>query len=281
MGLKPLTKKLQLESMDGDLKNSLWNALNVCYWENGRDIGGLMRQKMKMLMLSLYIYHYKEPVEYIESYWQGEYEHLRKKWQLLDWSEIYDFVEFVANNYSDEKTNNSFVDLCNKFLEREFSAYRFVGKQIVPITNEIEIKSIEEALEKADKLKPVKKHLQNALDSLGDRNDESGAKYKNSIKDSTLAVEAMLRLIVKNENVTLGKALTEIRKKGQVEIHPALEKAFGSLYGYSSDGGIRHAQKAVSTQGDDFEEAKFMVVACSAFINYLLGKCPKAGVVCD
>jgi hypothetical protein len=54
-------------------------------------------------------------------------------------------------------------------------------------------------------------------------------------------------------------------------LHPALEAAFTKLYGYTSDAkGIRHA-----LLDDDevvtFEEAKFMLVACSAFINYVRG----------
>ena len=60
-------------------------------------------------------------------------------------------------------------------------------------------------------------------------------------------------------------------------MHPALNKAFSTLYGYTSNAkGIRHALLEESTL--DFEDAKFMLVACSAFINYLKVKASKAGI---
>jgi len=53
-----------------------------------------------------------------------------------------------------------------------------------------------------------------------------------------------------------------------------MKSAFGKLYGYTSDGtNIRHG-------GIDFshapaEDAKYMLVSCSAFINYLKEKYAK------
>jgi hypothetical protein len=50
-----------------------------------------------------------------------------------------------------------------------------------------------------------------------------------------------------------------------------LKESFNKLYGYTSDhGGIRHAL----TEADavDFEDAKFMLVACSALVNFVRGK---------
>ena len=59
-----------------------------------------------------------------------------------------------------------------------------------------------------------------------------------------------------------------------LQIHNAMEKAFLALYGYTSDeNGIRHG-------GIDFtsvpsEDAKYMLVSCSAFVNYLMEKWSK------
>ena len=50
-----------------------------------------------------------------------------------------------------------------------------------------------------------------------------------------------------------------------------MKEAFGKLYGYTSDAnGIRHAGD-IGGPSSTFEEAKFMLVSCSAFINYLIG----------
>ena len=54
-------------------------------------------------------------------------------------------------------------------------------------------------------------------------------------------------------------------------IHGALKAAFVKLYGYTSDAdGIRHA--ILDEPNVDFDEAKYMVVVCSAFVNYLASK---------
>ena len=55
-----------------------------------------------------------------------------------------------------------------------------------------------------------------------------------------------------------------------VEIHKGLKSAFNILYGYTSDAkGIRHAGD-IGGPSATFEEAKFMLVACCAFVNYLI-----------
>lgn len=92
-------------------------------------------------------------------------------------------------------------------------------------------------MEPENYLKPVATHLEQALNLLADR---KLLDYKNSIKESISAVEAICQLIASKDKVTLGQALGEIEKK--VRIHSALKKAFSNLYGYTSDAeGIRHA----------------------------------------
>ena len=52
-----------------------------------------------------------------------------------------------------------------------------------------------------------------------------------------------------------------------------LQVAFEKLYAYTNNKttGIRHALME-DTESPGFDEAKFMLVACSAFVNYLRGK---------
>lgn len=54
-------------------------------------------------------------------------------------------------------------------------------------------------------------------------------------------------------------------------LQPAFKSALNILYGYTSDAdGIRHALLEESTV--KFEDAKFMLATCSAFVNYLIDK---------
>lgn len=36
-GIKPIKSIVQIDSMDNDLRNSLWNALTLCYWDGVKD----------------------------------------------------------------------------------------------------------------------------------------------------------------------------------------------------------------------------------------------------
>jgi len=152
------------------------------------------------------------------------------------------------------------------------SGWRFVGDEIAPITSDEEIAEIEKALEPIGSLTPVTTHLRTALEFLSDKKSPD---YRNSIKESISAVEAICRLTTGSSKATLGQALKVIKDK--ITLHPALEQAFSKLYGYTSDAdGIRHS--LLDEPNIHFEDAKFMLVSCSAFINYLKLKSSKAGI---
>lgn len=105
--------------------------------------------------------------------------------------------------------------------------------------------------------------------------DKKSPDYRNSIRESISAVEAVCALITKDKNATLGQCLKVI--EDQVGLHQALKRSFSSLYGYASSAdGIRHA--LLKEPELSSEDAKFMLVACSAFINYLASKASKAGL---
>jgi len=258
--------------MNEELRNSLWNALMMFYWD-----------KVQLTPLDRYISdetpfrilwhnYFKKPLDTLDSRWDETIGEIRDYFFHCTWYEVYDFIEFMANNHPERYTNPKFMDFCNTILERELSAYRFVGEKITQITSEEEIAEIEEALEVP--LKPVTNHLKRALDLFADRKSPD---YRNSIKESISAVEAICRLIAHNPKATLGDALKEIEKENKVELHSALKNAFNNLYGFTSDAeGIRHALKKEPNL--DFEDAKFMLISCSAFINYLISKSSKAGI---
>ena len=105
--------------------------------------------------------------------------------------------------------------------------------------------------------------------------DRKSPDYRNSIKESISAVEGMCALITRQERSDLNAALRELER--HVGLHGALKAAFNSLYGFSSDSnGIRHAllDEAKLT----FDDAKFMLVTCSAFVNYLKALMAQAGL---
>jgi hypothetical protein len=122
-------------------------------------------------------------------------------------------------------------------------------------------------------LEGVHAHLAKSLDALAQKPQPD---YHNAIKDAILAVEATARLIGGREGDGLDRPLTALAEK--IGIHPAMKKAFLSLYGFtSSPEGIRHAMLEQSNVG--FDEARFIIVACSAFVNFVIAKAEAAGLL--
>lgn len=264
--------------MDDDLRNRLWNALTTHYWDLVKPLphkseyllSFSSNRDMEILMNRIWNDYFVKPIDEIANDWFVVRAQLREYFFKCSWNEAYDFVEFVANNYPRVYTNKDFMKNCNFILEREVSGYRFVGERITPITSEEEIGEVEEALKTAPKTS--KTHLETALELLSDRESPD---YRNSIKESISAVESICKKIAARDKTTLDQALDKIETT--VKLHPALKKAFSSLYGYTSDAeGIRHALIDEATPHS--EDAKFMLVSCSAFINYLLTKASKAGI---
>ena len=151
-------------------------------------------------------------------------------------------------------------------FERENSGYRFVDGKIIEITSAEEINEIEMAIEISTPYYGVKQHLKEAINLMGDKKNPD---YRNSIKESISAVEALCKKVTNNEKATLGEAIKILEKKGS--IHSALKKAFSSLYGYTSNAdGIRHALLEESSLNS--ADARLMLISCSAFINYVIAR---------
>ena len=159
--------------------------------------------------------------------------------------------------------DKSLYEEANEVFEKEYIGYRFIDEKITPISDKYEVAAVNEALQNI--YQPVREHISKANSLLADRENPD---YENSIKESISAVEAICEIIT-GESGTLGKLLTKVEQKG-VYIHSALQSAYKVLYGYTSDAsGIRHARKLGGVDST-FAEAKYMLVACSAFVNYLM-----------
>ena len=92
--------------------------------------------------------------------------------------------------------------------------------------------------------------------------------YRNAIKEAISAVESTLKVLTTAKHLDLSGALKEFVKTHP--IHSALVRGLDALYGYTSnEAGLRHALMEADAKVG-FAEAKFMIVACAAFMNYLI-----------
>jgi hypothetical protein len=104
--------------------------------------------------------------------------------------------------------------------------------------------------------------MNRSLELLSDRQNPD---YRNSIKESISAVESLAATTL-GQKGTLGQLIKKLER--EIGLHPALQSAFSSLYGYTSGaGGIRHA--ILDSKQITFEDAKFFLVVCSAFVNFV------------
>lgn len=172
---------------------------------------------------------------------------------IIKFFDITDKVTYYRYNYKTE-----FIEAISNVFKLENVNYRIIDEKITDIVDEQQISSIEETIN--NPYKEVSRHYSKAIEQLYSLKD-----FDNSIKESISSVEAMCQILTKNSKATLGDALKLLKDK----IHPAMESAFQKLYGYTSDAnGIRHANGL--GEGDStFEEAKYMLISCSAFVNYL------------
>ena len=205
-----------------------------------------------------------------------------------DWAEAYEIVESLTVNidlhcnpasaygqnfYREQRP--ILIAALNSILETELAGFRFVNGILVPITDQAEIAEIEGASTAVGLrgLDGAKVHLDKALGFLGQKPKPD---YHNSIKESISAVESVVNLVAESDGNGVSGALEALSK--HTDIHGGLKAAMKQLYGYTSDkGGIRHAMIDAATV--DFAEAKFMLVACSAFVNFLIARAGAAGLL--
>lgn len=277
IGKTPEKKEIQIENMDLDLKIRLWNIILVYFLDEIDYNTRSSNNEFNNFVLLLYHNFYKLPVDTISDYRPNVIDKIKTHFFKCEWFIIYDLIEFILK-FENDKSNIDLIEfkkIINSVLEEEFSAYRIINNQVVPITNEIEISQIENALKTTKQyasLIGANIHLNSALEKISDKKNPD---FRNSIKESISAIESVSKVLSNNNKDSLGGALDKI--KGKMNIHPSLERGFKQIYGYTSDGdGIRHA--LMDNPNCFFEDAMFMVVSSSSFINYLIIKAEKSGI---
>ena len=274
IGKTNIRKTLQVESIDERLENRLWNTILDDFFYKFKDRSDDDLEQVCFYIWTEFFCNRKDEIpQYgfntLSTDTSKVISYIKEWFFKVYWYEIYDFIEFIAE-IDNKALKFGFIKSCNDALKKEMAGYRIIDESIVQITSEEEVAEIEEAIDNSSIWEPVNVHLKTAIEYLADREHPD---YRNSVKESISSIEALVGIISGEQNLTLGQALNKIEEK--YPIHGALKNAFSSLYGYTSDsGGIRHSL----TEDDidvSMEDAKFMLVTCSAFINYLKAKIDK------
>ena len=267
LGLKPAAKLSQGRDLDGETRNLLWNALDAlvwAYWVAG-DRFDPKAQAVGTMVRGIWAMRFKAAMDQMPPFKSSRvdtsgHDVLRRIVMKSSWIEVLDLIEFIVKHLP-KALNEPLIKAVNRMLELESSPFRLVGEEFSEITNETEIAAVETALAEPGL---ASNHLRNALEKLVDRKNPD---YRNSMKESISAVEAVCQKVTGKLGSTMADCLRAL--KGHHAFHPALEGALTKLYAFTSDaGGIRHAMT------DDNEhptraDAQFMLVSCSALTSYI------------
>ena len=248
----------------------MWNYLFKILFNNNK----LEEKVVKETIAVICDLFFKNPVDDLSYYANDRRIWLKNLFFDADfqWFDVYNLIEFITEKIACYATFK--VDI-NKILEEEMSGYRFIGGVLAPITSSSEIEGILSSIESAkeNQLFGTTKHLEKAIALLSQKPKPA---YRNSIKESISSVESLVKQLTGEEGGGLDKALAKLEAK--VKFHRAFKASLLSLYGYTCDEhGIRHAILEESNVG--FDEAKFMLVSCSALVNFLISKASNFGLL--
>ena len=267
-GYKKVSDVIIRERITPEIKNAIctcFDKLDLLF-----DIEGYRNPRILLIELEKHIWtnFLNQRLAYFDATDFNSTDYIEKS--DTEWYSILDLIEFTiqylfeTDSLNYKNSAKRLANLLNSEFERLNFAYRVVGREIIEITSEQEIKAIECAMDNSPR--NIQIHLNSALEKYAQR---PIGDYRNSIKESISAVEAFCR--EKTGENTLGKALKKLETRCLV-IHSSLKSAFEKLYVYTNqeETGIRHAlMDDEANYTPTAEEALFMLISCSAFINYL------------
>ena len=270
-GLEPIEIPFQLNNIDKNLRTDLWNAHYLFIQQPIERVGGGSREINKLLWVHFFIM----PLDDFPSIYDFR-NFIREYIENEIWYKVYELFEFVFKQIINVEVfkKTEYEKYINNKLRNNNSAYTLVNCIFIPIVNEIEINEIKitQELSINFNLAGIQEHLNSSIELLSQKPNPD---FRNSIKESISMVEVISRIIEPTEN-TLGKALNKLDQNQK--INGTLKSGFEKLYAYTNDrNGIRHA--LMDEQNTGIEDAKFFLISCSAFTNYLIGKAIKENLL--
>ena len=91
-GIVESPKTIQVDSMNDELRNSLWNFLYTLYEQDGKDYWRMVGKHVARLFR-------KSPVDEVPIRNYDCKKWLKLYFYKLEWYEVYDLIEFVVNNH--------------------------------------------------------------------------------------------------------------------------------------------------------------------------------------
>ena len=269
--IKPISKIMQVDGLDDDTRivlfNNLRNVLNHQIKSLGYDEDILCKIMTEELFNEVYYDNYRNKFDSLMS-------DILEMFKTESYDVILTMVEFICSMvyetledynsrayYYFQRNYYDTFKVMNTTFEDEYIGYRFIDGKIVKITNDEEIKTIEESV--STPFDEVNKSISKSISFLS---KSSNKDYKNAIKEAIIAVEQLFNIILETSGLTLTNALGQICAKTDIDVN--LKESIKNLYKYTNEvNGIRHGNNKDSDE-ISFDEAKYVLLICSATINY-------------
>lgn len=263
LGLVP-PPKLRMDEVSGRLRMAAWNLLYSIFLRHTNALADRTKQIVDDLGWdqSNFSYNAGTLVDHLKSQLFG-----------VDSWDFYETLDIIARGYAglNPQGIGDYWGAWNKVLTDEGAAFRFINGELVPITNAAEIQEIERAL--ASPLQSVRQHIDTALAKLAERPE---ADVRNAIKEAISAVEGALKVTTGLSKGDLADALPKFESQYGA-LHGAFRLGIEKFYAFTSDEkGIRHALLEQGVRVD-LDDARFMVIACSALSNFLVARAAVKG----
>ena len=262
-GYAELPQPLKLEEISDEARAVLWSLLfdYVKRESSGNRVGGNWRTVLTLL----HVMHYGRALDEFDGSLGRFIKEYKSNIMQYRFNELFDLLLAIMRH---PECPQEYIRMVAEVFKRFRLAY-VVDVDPPPTIYPSVAKEEGEAVLRAtadlsnEGLAGAVNHLRKAADCIS-QGDSPGA-----VRESIHAVESTARSF-DPDATTLGPALRSLENAGG--LHPALRRAFSSLYGYTSDAdGVRHAEVFGNANiGQD--EAVFMLGACASFSSYLARK---------
>lgn len=272
-GYEEIPGPLRLEELPNDARTGIWNLL-FDHIHRSKTTGGLdeldggpwIRGAWEEILRAKHRHFEHRPVDDWDPRFSRIRRDLREYIEKQPFNQVFDLIQFVLRQ---RVCPPGFAAQMRDLFTRCRLAYAIdpgPPPTIVPAATPEEGSTVVDALQtlRHAGLDGSAAHLRAASERI------NASDWAGSVRESIHAVESVARQLDPKAERTLAKALDSLEKRGTLTLHPALENALITLYGYTSDEqGIRHAQFDRTDAQVGRDEAVFMLGACAAFASYL------------
>ena len=263
-GYEELPQALKLEEISDGARTRLWNLLY--HFVNSESAYGYVQGNWENILTILHISHHGRALDEFDSSLGNFVRVYKSIFMQVRFNELFDLLLAIMRQ---PQCPEDFIRIIAAGFEESRLAYVVdVGPPptIYPAATRKEGEAVLQATAElsAAGLTGAVNHLRKAADCIN-QGDPPGA-----VRESIHAVESTARYFDPGA-ATLDPALKSLEAAGG--LHPALKRAFSSLYGFTSDEqGIRHALIDSPQANVGQDEAVFMLGACASFSSYLARK---------